>query len=460
MGTKNNTQLSAANDSNLKSVPNRDPQANHGRLGFEDYPGLETVIIQPTEQRAGACCPECEAFGQSGRLYAYETARFIRLEGQPLVSGKRYQVMGSRCHLCSKIFKPAIPSEIKQAPKFSPSAISSIAMAHYSNGLPFYRIAKWQHNCGVPLPDATQYDEMAKLSKGVLPVVQCLRQLSANSDLFYYDDTPFKVLNGRNAHGTAIISQSGGHSIYLFCVGEPIAGKEVSKLLKSRQVAANFITMTDASRQNQLSEVDETLLSRAVIAYCLVHGRRKFYDLLEDYPPTCQFVIESIAKVYRYEAHCQKEKLIPSQRLAYHQQHSSPVMEALKVYLMNLWHYGGIEHNSTLGKAVKYMLTRWTFLTRFLSVEGCPLDNSLCERAIKNLIRYRKNSLFYKTQAGAECGNVLMSLIYTAIHNGINAFDYLNALQLHKEAVALSPQDFFPWNYQTTLDTLTQVKAA
>lgn len=419
------------------------------------------MTIATNENCPGECCPDCQAAGQTGKLYAYNAGCFIRLEGQPLVSGKRYQLAGSRCNLCSKIFKPKVPAAIKEAPKFSPSAVSNIAIGHYSNGLPFYRIEQWQYNCGVPLPDSTQYDEMAKLAKKVLPIVQSLRQLSANSPLFYYDDSPFQILKGeKKAHGTAIVSQSGSHWIYLFCVSDLIAGKEVSKLLKERHCDEDFSTMTDASNQNELSELNETLLCRAIIAYCLVHGRRKFYDLLDDFPKKCQFVIDNITEVYRHEAHCQREKLSPAQRLVYHQQNSAPMMGALKVYLTNLWHYEGIEHNSTLGKAVKYMLTRWTFLTRFLTVEGCPIDNSLCERAIKDLIRYRKNSLFYRTQAGAHCGDTLMSLIHTAMKNNINAFDYLNALQEHVDLLETNPEGFLPWNYQATVAAMSQAKAA
>ncbi len=106
------------------------------------------------------------------------------------------------------------------------------------------------------------------------------------------------------------------------------------------------------------------------------------------------------------------------------------------------------------------MLKRWNALTRFLQVAGCPIDNSICERAIKVLIRYRKNSLFYLTLQGALCGDTLMSLIHTAVKNNINAFDYLNALQIYTKAVSASPQDFLPWNYQTALAAMQQNQAA
>src|SRR5262249_40383182 len=157
--------------------------------------------------------------------------------------------------------------------------------------------------------------------------------------------------------------------------------------LKRRKTDDDLITMTDAAKCNELSEIETLHLSRLIVAYCIVHGRRKFHELLETYPQQCQFVIECIAFVYRHEAHCKQQRYTPLQRLRYHQTHSAPIMDALKLYLTNLWLYGEIEHNSALGNAVQYMLKRWSALTRFLQVEGCPLDNSICEQAIKVLIR-------------------------------------------------------------------------
>ncbi len=72
-----------------------------------------------------------------------------------------------------------------------------------------------------------------------------------------------------------------------------------------------------------------------------------------------------------------------------------------------------MEPNSGLGKAISYMLRQWPALTLFLREPGAPLDNNLCERALKKAILHRKNSLFYKTLNGAEVGDLYMSLIHT-----------------------------------------------
>lgn len=78
------------------------------------------------------------------------------------------------------------------------------------------------------------------------------------------------------------------------------------------------------------------------------------------------------------------------------------------------------EPNSALGSAIGYMLRHWEKLTLFLRQPGAPLDNNLCERALKKAILHRKNALFYKTQNGARVGDLFMSLIYTCQLNEVN----------------------------------------
>src|SRR4051794_10266037 len=94
------------------------------------------------------------------------------------------------------------------------------------------------------------------------------------------------------------------------------------------------------------------------------------------------------------------------------------------------------------------MLKHCEELTLFLRQAGAPLDNNLCERALKKAILHRKNPLFYETRNGARVGDVFMSLIYTCQLNQANPFDYLTQLQRHAEALAASPGLWMPWNYR------------
>ena len=83
------------------------------------------------------------------------------------------------------------------------------------------------------------------------------------------------------------------------------------------------------------------------------------------------------------------------------------------------------------------------------------LSASLTQFRLGKDLPNRKNALFYRTLAGAPVGDVFMSLIHTAELNHIEPFDYLVALQRHATALAASPTDWMPWNYQATLARLT-----
>lgn len=126
-------------------------------------------------------------------------------------------------------------------------------------------------------------------------------------------------------------------------------------------------------------------------------------------------------------------------------------MAALEQWMQAQFDPRIIEPNSTLGAAILYMQKRWSELTLFLRVAGAPLDNNVCERALKKAILHRNNAYFYRTLNGARVGDIFMSLIHTAELNHIAPFEYLVALQRNAAAVAAHPADWMPWNYQATL---------
>ena len=110
-----------------------------------------------------------------------------------------------------------------------------------------------------------------------------------------------------------------------------------------------------------------------------------------------------------------------------------------------------VEPNSGLGKALNYLIKHWAALTLFLRKAGAPLDNNVCERALKNAILHRKGSMFYKTPNGAAVGDIYMSLIHTCRLCDVNPFDYLQALQRHAQDVQSNAALWLPWNYREQL---------
>jgi len=169
------------------------------------------------------------------------------------------------------------------------------------------------------------------------------------------------------------------------------------------------------------------------------------------FPAECALVIEALKQVFDHEEEARVQQMSAEARLQYHQQSSGPIMAQLKHWLDAQFMERTVEPNSSLGKAFHYLLTHWQTLTRFLEVPGAPLENNRAERALKLAIRQRKNSLFYKTDYSAYIASMLTSLIATCLQAGVNALDYLVALQEHRTRVFRDPAAWLPWNYHTNL---------
>jgi len=168
-------------------------------------------------------------------------------------------------------------------------------------------------------------------------------------------------------------------------------------------------------------------------------------------PHECQVVLEVMSQVFEHDEQARKEPRSPEERLGDHQARSQPLMDGLTRWLDTPLDAHLVEPHRTLGKAMGYRQRPWVPLTRFLSVPGAPLDHNLAERALKLFIRQRKNSLFFKSEHSAYIASVLTSLIATCLSAGVNALEYLVALQEHRSEVWAAPAAWLPWTYQAAL---------
>ena len=135
---------------------------------------------------------------------------------------------------------------------------------------------------------------------------------------------------------------------------------------------------------------------KVVLAHCLAHSRRKFVDVVRQFPEECRYLLKTLAEVYRTDALSRQQGMSPDERLRFHQAKSGPPINDLERWLKDQLEEGKVEPNSGLGQAISYMKKHWGKLTMFLQVPGAPLDNNICERALKKVILHRKDSLFYK----------------------------------------------------------------
>jgi transposase len=435
----------------------------HGRRGADAYASAERVECHHEALRVGERCPVC---GQ-GRLYALPPGVEIRIDGNALLSAIRYELEKLRCSACGEVFTAKVP-EAAGAEKYSPRARAVLAVSRYYLGLPLYRVESYQAMLGVPVPDATQWDQIEKVGDCAYVVFEHLETLAAQGELSYQDDTAVRILALINEnltrqaeaeaqgfsqskertgmHTTALVVQVEKRTIVLYYCGRAHAGENLAALLEKREAAhAKPLVMSDALSRN---EADEATLIRC---HCLAHGRRKFSDLVDVFPVECHVVIEALKQGFDHDEHARAQQMSAQARLAYHQAYSRPIMDALKRWLDKQVEDRLVEPNSSLGKAMAYMQGHWETLTQLLSIPGAPLDNNLVERALKLFIRQRKNSLFYATEYSAYIASVLTSLIATCLHAGVNALEYLVALQEHRAEVFAEPSAWFPWTYQARL---------
>jgi len=427
----------------------------HGRRAAADYPGAPTVCCTHDAHRPGDRCPLCER----GQLYLFRSLVRLRFTGQPLALVTRFELEQLRCGTCGALWVAPTPSEVSQE-TYDVSLKVNLALAHYHLGLPFKRIESFQAMLGMPLSDATQWDLVEQVADSSYPVYEYLKQLGANQPLVYQDDTGARILSmirenrtdpppPRTGMYTTVLQFEGEHAICLYFTGRQHAGENLDDILAHRDPDLPPIQwMSDGLAANTPTQHQD----QALDINCIVHGRRKLVELEDYFPNESAQVIEAIAKVYEYEAECKKQRLTPDQRLAYHQQHSCAVMDDLKAWMEKQFEDRCVEPNSRLGGAFDYLLKRWKSLTRFLEVPGAPLDNNTAERALKMILRLRKNSLFYANVHGAYVGDVLTSLIETCRLARINPLDYLTALMQNRSAVFRDPGAWLPWNYRDYRD--------
>jgi transposase len=438
----------------------------HGRRPAQSYWGARHIEVLHEQLHVGDVCPGCHA----GKLYDLEKpAQLLSFTGAAPIQADLYTCQRLRCGSCGVVFTAEAPEKVR-AGKHDPSAVSMIALLRYGSGFPFHRLQRLQEALGIPLAASVQWKLVQHKAKLLLPLYERLTKEAAQGQVIHVDDTTVRILTEvrvrvlpdepeeeQPAEGerkgsctTGLVCRTARATIVLYRSGSRYAGENLKELLAQRDPQAGTpIQMSDGLNRNGAPGI-------AVIrASCNAHSRRRFVQLIDDFPQECRSVLQAFKKLYRAEGQCRKRGLDPKQRLEHHQRHSAPVMEKLQAWATDQIERKHVEPNSSLGKAIRYMLKRWEQLTLFLRVPGAPIDNNICEQALKRAILHRKNSLFYQTLTGAAVGDLYMSLIATCIQNKADPFDYLNVTETHAAVVARDPGAWMPWNYREALSMAT-----
>jgi transposase len=362
----------------------------------------------------------------------------------------QHQRVKYACPCCDESLK-VTPAPVRIIPKglLTESALAWVVTAKYMDALPLYRQAALLSRFGGDLSRATLAASIVKVGEAVQPIINLLRDHLLDADLIHGDETVVQVLKepGRAAQTKSYLwaqVTGSGPPIRLFGYAPGRGGHHASILYAgSRRGAA---LMSDGYEvYGGIAEANGfTHLG------CWAHCRRYFVEAEAVIPkaartpdqPATQF-ITAIGELYAVESKAKDKSIAERQRLR--DELSRPILARIKAMLLK--HLHAVVPGSLLGKALHYLSVQWPKLIRYVDNGTWPIDNNLCENAIRPFVIGRRNWLFADTVAGAYASANLYSLVETCKANGIDPYAYLVSL-FSKLPAAQTADDFealLPW---------------
>ncbi|HYE37477.1 IS66 family transposase [Methylocaldum sp.] len=363
----------------------------------------------------------------------------------------QHQRVKYACPCCDEGIRVS-PAPARIIPKglLSESALAWVVSAKYQDALPLYRQAALLGRFGGDLSRNTLAASIVRVGEAVQPIINLLRDHLLEADLVLGDETVIQVLKepGRSAQSKSYLwaqMTGSGPPIRLFAYAPGRGGNQATHLYAG--IKAGAVLMSDGYEvYNAIAEANGlTHLG------CWAHARRYFVEAEAVIPkaargpeqPATQF-IAAIGELYAIEA--KAKDFTPPQRGQLRNEHSRPVLTKIEALLVR--HLHRVMPNSLLGKALHYLSAQWPKLIRFVGNGAWPIDNNLCENAIRPFVVGRRNWLFADTVAGANASAHLYSLIETCKANRIDPYTYLVDL-FRKLPLATTVDEFeklLPWH--------------
>ena len=431
----------------------KNPPKGHGHRPSSDYQAAELIRVAHETLKKGSLCPECG----KGKLFNLSPGSVLHVTGQPWLNVRLYKPERLRCPVCQKIFTAKLPKELYTEARCDKTAKAIVSVLKYRGGMPFYRQEQIQTIMGNPISDTEIWNMTKDVANCIEPVFLELCRLAANSECIHNDDTTARILElmkenevkdpkRKGIFTTGLLAKMDEKQIALFFTGRKHAGENLNDILVMRDKELPVpIQACDALSRN--TPQDHATLQ----ALCNSHARRNFYEIVSYWPKECINIVSAYDLVFLNDRIAKDENLNPQARLEWHQAKSEHIMVEMKLYCQDLIDTKQIEPNSSFGKAIQYLKNHWEGLTLFLRNPGVPISNNDNERLLKRAVLNRKNSYFFKNEAGAKIGDILLSVIETCVLNKINPYNYLISLQENVNKVWKNPKGWLPWNYIQSL---------
>ena len=329
------------------------------------------------------------------------------------------------CAACAgEVVQAPAPERLIESGIPTEALVAHVLVAKYADHTPLYRQAQIYARQGITLDRSTLADWVGRAAFALKPVhARLLEQLKQSTKLFA-DETTAPVLDpgrGRVKKG----------QLWAYARDErPWAGLDPPgvtyvyapdrKHARPAEHLAGFRGTLQVDGYGAYADLAQR--GDVMLAFCWSHVRRQFYDIQAKTPaPIATEALIRIAPLYAVEAGIRG--LSADERRQARQRRTKPLVEALRLWLEEK--LAAVSGKSTLAGAIRYALSRWDGLTRFLDDGRIEIDSNVVERSIRPIALGRKNHLFAGSDGGGEHWAVIASLIETCKMNGVDPQAYL-----------------------------------
>ena len=361
------------------------------------------------------------------------------------------------CRMCETIVQSPMPSLPIERGRPGPGLLAHVLVAKYADHLPLYRQSVIYAREGVELERSTLADWVGRSAALLDPLIDALKKDVLASDVLHGDDTPVPVLApglGKTKTGRLWTYVRDGRPwgsdqppAAVFFYSPDRKGEHPQAHLK------NFKGILHVDGYAGFNAIFET--GHVTEAACWAHVRRKFFDVhAANASPIAKKALDKIAALYAIEAQIRGKP--PGDRQQSREHNAAPLITELKAWLdATLPKLSG---KSDLAGAMRYALSRWAALTRYINNGRIEIDNNTAERSIRGIALGRKNYLFAGSDKGGKRAAAIYSLIETCKLNAINPEAYLRDILARIADHKINRSDeLLPWNWATNSN---QSKAA
>jgi transposase len=406
--------------------------------------------LAPRGQAARYRAPACPCCG--GELHVIGETVSEMLDHVPA----RLRVIRIRrprygCRACGTIHQAPAPERPIAKGLASPGLLAHVLVAKYCDHLPLYRQSQIFARERVELIARRSPTGLVVRSGGWSRSARLAEHVFASQTLFA-DDTPIPVLDpGRGRTKTGRLWVYARDDRPWSGPDPPAAVYLYSPDRRAERPAEHLERFKGIVHVDGYPGFERLCVGGDIqLAACWAHARRKFYEVHQATGSAIAAeALRRIAELYAIEASIRGQTA--KTRQGVRRARSLPLVEAMKTWLEA--ELNRIPPRGGLADAIRYALTRWSALCRFLDDGRIELDNNTVERAIRPIALGRKNHLFAGSDGGAARWAVVASLLATAKLNDVEPFAYLkDVLARMSEGHPMRRlDDLLPWNWASSV---------